>query len=103
MVSAWPEPPDAMSVAPSAGVRCGVQGTFAIVGFIETPDALSQGGKGRRSKQLLTSPQHGLTYGSSNLRPTCPLDGSDHSVSGDCDDSEQNEREACGDGKSLST
>jgi len=37
MVSAWPEPPDAMSVDPSAGVRCGVPGTFAIVGFIETP------------------------------------------------------------------
>ena len=37
MVSAWPEPPDVMSLDPSAGARCGVQGTFAIVGFIETP------------------------------------------------------------------
>ena len=38
-----------------------------------------------------------------NLRPTSPFDGSDHSVSGECDDSEQNEREAYGDGKGLST
>jgi hypothetical protein len=37
MVSAWREPPGVMSVDPSAGARCGVQGTFAIVGFIETP------------------------------------------------------------------
>jgi len=36
----WPEPPDVMSVGPSAGARCGVQGTFAIVGFIETPPLL---------------------------------------------------------------
>ena len=40
MVSAWPEPLDVMSVGPSAGARCGVQGTFASVGFIETPPLL---------------------------------------------------------------
>ena len=33
MVSAWPEPPNAKS----AGARCGVQGTFAASGYIETP------------------------------------------------------------------
>jgi len=38
-----------------------------------------------------------------NLRPTSPFDGSDHSISGDCDDSEQNEREAYGEGKGLIT
>ena len=37
------------------------------------------------------------------LRPTSPFDGSDHSVSGDCDDSEQNEREAYREGKGLIT
>jgi hypothetical protein len=43
MASAWPEPPDAMSVDPSAGARCGAQGTFAIVGFIETIPEPSRG------------------------------------------------------------
>jgi len=41
-VSAWPEPPDVMSAGPSAGARCGVQGTFAIVGFIRRPFARSK-------------------------------------------------------------
>ena len=38
MVSAWPEPPNVKS----AGARCGVQGTFAVGGFIETPTELAQ-------------------------------------------------------------
>ena len=41
MVSAWPEPPNAKS----AGARCGVQGTFAVSGYIETlPEPLVKEG-----------------------------------------------------------
>ena len=44
MVSAWPEPPNAKS----AGARCGVQGTFAEGGFIETPHRTRTGSNVRR-------------------------------------------------------
>ena len=37
MVSAWPE----LRNAKSAGARCGVQGTFAVSGFIKTPTELA--------------------------------------------------------------
>jgi hypothetical protein len=53
MVSAWPEPPDIMSVDPSTGARCGLQGTFAIVEFIETRPLFSKHVVG--SKQLSLS------------------------------------------------
>jgi hypothetical protein len=49
MVSAWLELPDAMSVALSAGVRFGVQVTFAVIGFIEKPPEPRRGGTERRS------------------------------------------------------
>ena len=41
MVSAWLEPPNAKS----AGAQCGVQGTFAVSGYIETlPEPLVKEG-----------------------------------------------------------
>ena len=54
MVFAWPEPPSAKSADKSAGVRCGVQGRFAV-GGTETPS--NRPGKMKAAFKLLLLPR----------------------------------------------
>ena len=54
--SAWPELPAATSAAASAGARSGVQGTFAVIGYIERRHGTEPGRKRAAFKRLLTSP-----------------------------------------------